>query len=212
MSLYTYYRDADLETIKNGWVSHHETNVKARARKIKELVDAYVIATKENTDIGIFSILGQYFSINGHSLTDEFMKKANGSYVKVNFNKNSYSDLTNYEKVLVAIQALKTMAMFEDNDLRDMISKQRNKIRAGDFLAGTFLGSGAYDGLEDIDNYNNIIFGDNVALPGEATIANQQIDFVFKTLMMRAINSEAYQLGTTLSGFYNNATRYIGCK
>jgi len=215
MMLYTYLRDKELQLIKNNWIRDNENNIVLRRQKIKDLVDAYVLSTKQNTPFYIFPILENYPNVTSYSgkytytLSDEFETRVNGNYIHNKFNKNSFDELTRYEKLLVSIRALDVIGYHEDVLLRTKMTQQQVNFNLGDIISGTVLGSSAYAGLDEIDDYKNIIFGDFVVGNGELPIRTQKIDFMFKTLMMKAINAELYQLGETLADFYDSATRTI---
>ena len=157
MAVYTYLRDKELELIKNDWIRTNESNISNRRGRVKELVKAYLVATKQQVPFDVYSILGQYPVLAGRdSLSEEFRKRATGAYINTHFGKVNYDELTHYEKLLVAIRALEVMAFYEDTLLRHKMDQLQTNYKLGDHISGVFLGSGAYEGLNNIDEYKNI--------------------------------------------------------
>ncbi|QOY52619.1 DUF1566 domain-containing protein [Candidatus Sulfurimonas baltica] len=179
MSGYTVFRDTELQTILESYITRHQTNSDMRMFYINKLVEAYIESTidyvttpeKPASDmIPVFSnILKNYFinKSNGDVLMgdDVFYQYLNNLYVlQNNYQATSINELSR-ENILeiAATFTIRAMAEEEDNILEtEMINlTSSDNFRLSDYLA-SITGDGAFDMFRKINEVREALFSSNL--------------------------------------------------
>lgn len=186
-AIYMHARDGYLTDIKDNVFSSHRNALELRSLHIKKLIELFLEKEKLKQvitadDIAYIYQMSQNFTPKyslhpASNLREVFIDKSNNlSYLNTNYQVNLFSELTNEEKIYVAIDALVIMSLREDGEAEaylDLTIADGQSV--ADAVFGAIKGSAIYE-IYDTESLRSKMF----LYYGTSWSALEYYEFIYK--------------------------------
>lgn len=157
--IYQHYRDEAVTEIKENIFSLYKSSIDSRKNMAESLTELYFKHFNESSQISageIATILANHmihqpiysgFKGNTYRLSKIFLDNTNNpAYLNTNFDHSVFSDLSNTNRIMIALDALTEMSVYEDAEIAAYLDeKVTNGASVADVIFGALEGSSVYD-------------------------------------------------------------------